>query len=107
MAEQIEAITGRRLRSPYRSMVTAQAAQLPELRQAAEAREFQEQEAGQRAREMTLAEEAAKTQEKQAKLSTIVSMTGTGAMIGSAVPGIGTAIGGAIGFGAGVISSIF
>ena len=95
MAEQIEAVTGRRLRKPYRSMITAQAAHLPELYAAREQRAYQQESAGLRARELTLMEESQATQEEQAKRATALQAMGTGAMIGGQVGGGWGAVAGA------------
>lgn len=108
MPEQIEAITGRRLRKPYRSMITAQAAHLPEVYAARERREFQQESAGLRARELTLMEESQETQERQAKRANMLAMMGTGAMIGGSVGGPpGAAIGAGAGLIVGFVSSFF
>ena len=107
MAEQYEAITGRRVRSPYQSMITAQAAHLPEVYAAKERREHQEEVTEQREKEFSLAEERQKLQEKEAKKAGLLSMVGTGASIGAIGGPAGAAIGGAIGLGVGIISSFF
>ena len=99
MAEQYEAITGRRVRRPYQSMIAAQSAHLPEVYAAKEQKQYQEQMAGQRAREFTLAEEAQKTQEKQSKMGTYIGMTTAGAAFGP--------LGAAAGLGAAVVMDIF
>ena len=83
MAEQIQATTGRRIRRPYQSMISAQATQLPQVYAAKERREYQEESAGMRARELTVMEEGQKMQEKQAKRATMIGAVGTGAMIGA------------------------
>lgn len=115
MPEQIEAITGRRLRTPYRSMITAQAAHLPEVYAAKEQRQYQEEAAGMRARELTLAKESQEIQQEQTKRATALQAVGTGAMIGayaaSPAGGVGilggAAIGGAVGFAGWAISEYF
>lgn len=106
MPEQIEAVTGRRIRKPYRSMISAQAPHLPAIYAAKEAREYQRLAAGQRARELTLAEKSQKKQEEQSNIATILSAGGTGAMIGGQVGGgSGAIIGGAIGLVGGAIAA--
>lgn len=98
MPEQIEAITGRRLRTPYRSMITAQAAHLPEVYRAKEAREYQREATGLRARELSLAEESQEVQQEQARRATLLQAVGTGALVGAQTgTWQGAAIGGAIG----------
>lgn len=91
-----------------RSMIETQAPQLPEVYAAREARETQEQTAGLRARELTLAEETAETQQGQAQRSTVIGMMGTGAMIGGMTGGpYGAAAGAGVGLVAGLASSFF
>ena len=107
MPEQIEAVTGRRLRRPYQSMITAQAPHLPEIYAAREAKQFQAKQVGQRAREFDLAEKGQRIQEEQSKRATILGAASTGAMIGSAFSPAGAAIGGAIGLVGGWISTQF
>lgn len=108
MPEQIEAITGRRLRTPYRSMITAQAAHLPEVYAAKEAREYQEEAAGMRARELTLAEESQEVQQEQVRRATALQAVSTGAMTGAYVGGVkGAVIGAGIGLAAWGVSEYF
>ena len=110
MAEQIQAITGKRIRRGrgMRSMIETQAPQLPEVYAQREARETQEQQAGMRARELTLAEETAETQQEQVQRSTILGTTATGAMIGAqSLNPYGVAIGAGVGFVAGLASTFF
>lgn len=98
MPEQIQATTGRRIRRPYQSMISAQAAQLPQLYKAKERRQYQEEAAGLRARELTVMEEGQKVQEKQTKRATMIGAVGTGAMIGAQTGHpYGVAIGAGIG----------
>lgn len=83
MAEQVQATTGRRIRRPYQSMLSTQAAQLPQVYQAREEKEFQEAGAEMREKEFKLAEESQKKQEEQAKKASMMGAAGTGAMIGA------------------------
>jgi len=83
MTEQVGATTGRRIRRPYQSMISAQAAQLPQVYQAKEQRQFQEESAEMSEREFALAEESQKKQEEQAKRASFIGAVGTGAMIGA------------------------
>lgn len=98
MIRQIEAITGRRVPSRYRSMITAQAAQLPEMYRAKEQKEYQEKTTKLREEEMGLAERGQKAAERRSERATRISAIGTGAAIGTMIaPGIGTAIGAGVG----------
>lgn len=108
MPEQIEAITGRRIRKPYSSMISAQAAHLPEVYAAREQREYQQEQTGLRARELTLMEESQQTQEEQARRATALQAVGTGALIGAQVGGgYGAAIGAGVGLVAWGVSEYF
>lgn len=104
MAEQIQAITGRRIRPGGRMRAMIEAEGTTELFAARERRQAQEESAGLQARSMTLQEEAAKTQEKQAERASKISMIGTGAMIGGS---IGGPVGAGVGAVAGLVASFF
>ena len=104
MTQQIEAVTGRRVPSRYRSMITAQAAQLPEVYRAKDQKEYQEETSALKKEEMGLAERGQQAAEDRAEKASRLSAVGTGAAIGTMIaPGIGTAIGA----GVGLIASFF
>lgn len=106
MAEQFEAVTGRKVPRRYRSMITAQAAQLPEVYAARQQREYQEEAVEQRGREFKLAEKGQELQQEQAKRATVIGAMGTGAMIGATAGGPwGAVIGAGIGLVGGLIGS--
>ena len=108
MPEQVEAITGRRIRKPYSSMISAQSAHLPEVYAAREQRQYQEEQTGLRARELTLMEEAQETRQEQQRRATALQAAGTGAMVGGMVGGpYGAAIGAGVGLVAWGISEYF
>ena len=104
MAEQIEAITGRRYPSRYRSMITAQAAHLPEMYAAKEQKGYQEETIALRKEELGLAERGQQAAQDRAEKASRISMVGTGATIGATYGGgYGAIVGGAIG----LIASLF
>lgn len=103
MAEQFEAVTGRKVPRRYRSMITAQAAQLPEVYAAKEQRKYQEEAVEQRGKEFKLAKEAQEVQQEQAKRATVIGAMGTGAMIGAQT---GNPWGVVIGAGVGLIGGL-
>lgn len=110
MTQQIEAVTGRRIPNRYRSMITAQAAHLPEVYAAKERRTYQDKMTNLREEELTLSERGQAAAEKRAGRATTISAMGMGAMVGAyALKGgaVGGPWGAAIGAGVGLIASLF
>jgi len=79
MATQLGAVTGRRIPSQYRSIINAEASRLPDMYAMREDRKYRENLSAQRERELQLAEESQRIQERQAKIATGISAAQVGA----------------------------